>query len=148
MVIDGKYLFSVDFMAVRALTASTTLKQLFFKRPLCCYLLITHTLLTCDSASVSSALDSRSGTKVAIKKLYRPFQSELFAKRAYRELRLLKHMKHENVRHVARPKFKGPAAPSHLRLVPAGVTCVSAPQVIGLLDVFTADLSLDAFHDL
>lgn len=35
---------------------------------------------------------------MAIKKLYRPFQSEIFAKRAYRELRLLKHMKHENVR--------------------------------------------------
>uniref|UniRef100_A0A8C2BCV6 mitogen-activated protein kinase n=1 Tax=Cyprinus carpio TaxID=7962 RepID=A0A8C2BCV6_CYPCA len=52
---------------------------------------------------------------VAIKKLHRPFQSDLFAKRAYRELRLLKHMKHDNV--------------------------------IGLLDVFTADLSLDRFHD-
>lgn len=50
---------------------------------------------------------------MAIKKLYRPFQTELFAKRAYRELRLLKHMRHENV--------------------------------IGLLDVFTADLSLDRF---
>ncbi|KAM4572624.1 mitogen-activated protein kinase 12 [Odontesthes bonariensis] len=65
--------------------------------------------------TVCSAVDSRAGTKVAIKKLYRPFQSEIFAKRAYRELRLLKHMKHENV--------------------------------IGLLDVFTADLSLDRFHD-
>ncbi|XP_049429392.1 mitogen-activated protein kinase 12 [Epinephelus fuscoguttatus] len=65
--------------------------------------------------TVCSAVDSRAGTKVAIKKLYRPFQSELFAKRAYRELRLLKHMKHENV--------------------------------IGLFDVFTADLSLDRFHD-
>ncbi|KAF7657921.1 hypothetical protein LDENG_00020180 [Lucifuga dentata] len=65
--------------------------------------------------TVCSAVDSRTGTKVAIKKLYRPFQSEIFAKRAYRELRLLKHMKHENV--------------------------------IGLLDVFTADLSLDRFHD-
>uniref|UniRef100_A0AAY4B144 mitogen-activated protein kinase n=1 Tax=Denticeps clupeoides TaxID=299321 RepID=A0AAY4B144_9TELE len=65
--------------------------------------------------TVCSAVDWRSGTKVAIKKLHRPFQSELFAKRAYRELRLLKHMKHENV--------------------------------IGLLDVFTADLSLDRFHD-
>ncbi|XP_053742349.1 mitogen-activated protein kinase 12 [Synchiropus splendidus] len=63
--------------------------------------------------TVCSAVDSRTGTKVAIKKLYRPFQSELFAKRSYRELRLLKHMKHENV--------------------------------IGLLDVFTADLSLDRF---
>ncbi|XP_039988079.1 mitogen-activated protein kinase 12 [Xiphias gladius] len=65
--------------------------------------------------TVCSAVDSRTGAKVAIKKLYRPFQSELFAKRAYRELRLLKHMKHENV--------------------------------IGLLDVFTADLSLDRFND-
>jgi p38 MAP kinase len=36
--------------------------------------------------------------RVAIKKLHRPFQSKLFAKRAYRELRLLKHMKHENVK--------------------------------------------------
>ncbi|XP_026221782.1 mitogen-activated protein kinase 12 [Anabas testudineus] len=65
--------------------------------------------------TVCSAVDYRTGVKVAIKKLYRPFQSELFAKRAYRELRLLKHMKHENV--------------------------------IGLLDAFTADLSLDRFQD-
>ncbi|XP_026646154.1 mitogen-activated protein kinase 12 isoform X1 [Zonotrichia albicollis] len=61
------------------------------------------------------AVDGRSGTKVAIKKLYRPFQSELFAKRAYRELRLLKHMKHENV--------------------------------IGILDVFTPDVTLEKFND-
>lgn len=46
----------------------------------------------------SSAWDRRTATQVAIKKLHRPFQSKLFAKRAYRELRLLKHMKHENVR--------------------------------------------------
>ncbi|NWV26511.1 MK12 kinase, partial [Origma solitaria] len=62
-----------------------------------------------------SAVDGRSGIKVAIKKLYRPFQSELFAKRAYRELRLLKHMKHENV--------------------------------IGILDVFTPDVTLEKFND-
>nr|XP_013811938.1 PREDICTED: mitogen-activated protein kinase 12 isoform X2 [Apteryx mantelli mantelli] len=49
--------------------------------------------------AVCSAIDGRNATKVAIKKLYRPFQSELFAKRAYRELRLLKHMKHENYIH-------------------------------------------------
>ncbi|CAJ1057126.1 mitogen-activated protein kinase 12 [Xyrichtys novacula] len=65
--------------------------------------------------TVCSAVDVRSGHKVAIKKMYRPFQSELFAKRAFRELKLLKHMKHENV--------------------------------IGLLDVFTADLSVDMFND-
>lgn len=51
----------------------------------------------CVHISFSSAGDSRTGAKVAIKKLYRPFQSDIFAKRAYRELRLLKHMKHENV---------------------------------------------------
>ncbi|XP_077911536.1 mitogen-activated protein kinase 13 isoform X4 [Halichoerus grypus] len=47
--------------------------------------------------AVCSAIDNRSGEKVAIKKLSRPFQSEILAKRAYRELRLLKHMQHENV---------------------------------------------------
>uniref|UniRef100_A0A672F9I8 mitogen-activated protein kinase n=1 Tax=Salarias fasciatus TaxID=181472 RepID=A0A672F9I8_SALFA len=65
--------------------------------------------------TVCSAWDRRSGTQVAIKKLHRPFQTKLFAKRAYRELRLLKHMKHENV--------------------------------IGLLDVFTAEISLDRLRD-
>ncbi|NXT41756.1 MK13 kinase, partial [Pelecanoides urinatrix] len=44
-----------------------------------------------------SAIDKKTGEKVAIKKLCRPFQSEIFAKRAYRELMLLKHMQHENV---------------------------------------------------
>ncbi|KAL3974112.1 ELAV-like protein 1 [Sarotherodon galilaeus] len=47
--------------------------------------------------SVCSSLNEKNKEKVAIKKLHRPFQSEIFAKRAYRELRLLKHMKHENV---------------------------------------------------
>lgn len=47
--------------------------------------------------TVCSAVDRRTGSTVAIKKLHRPFQSGLFAKRAYRELRLLKHMRHENV---------------------------------------------------
>ncbi|XP_078021406.1 mitogen-activated protein kinase 12b isoform X2 [Epinephelus lanceolatus] len=65
--------------------------------------------------TVCSAWDRRMGMQVAIKKLHRPFQSKLFAKRAYRELRLLKHMKHENV--------------------------------IGLLDVFTAEISLDRLRD-
>ncbi|XP_076862818.1 mitogen-activated protein kinase 12b [Brachyhypopomus gauderio] len=65
--------------------------------------------------TVCSAMDRKTGVQVAIKKLHRPFQTRLFAKRAYRELRLLKHMKHENV--------------------------------IGLLDVFTAELSLDRFYD-
>uniref|UniRef100_A0A7N8YLS0 mitogen-activated protein kinase n=1 Tax=Mastacembelus armatus TaxID=205130 RepID=A0A7N8YLS0_9TELE len=47
--------------------------------------------------SVCSAYDVKAGLKVAVKKLSRPFQSTIHAKRTYRELRLLKHMKHENV---------------------------------------------------
>ncbi|TRZ02982.1 hypothetical protein DNTS_004985 [Danionella cerebrum] len=47
--------------------------------------------------SVCSSLDSKTGLRVAVKKLSRPFQSIIHAKRTYRELRLLKHMKHENV---------------------------------------------------
>uniref|UniRef100_A0A8D8W1A3 mitogen-activated protein kinase n=2 Tax=Cacopsylla melanoneura TaxID=428564 RepID=A0A8D8W1A3_9HEMI len=46
---------------------------------------------------VCSALDSVTGVKVAIKKIARPFQSAVHAKRTYRELRMLKHMNHENV---------------------------------------------------
>jgi len=53
---------------------------------------------------VCSAMDSSSGPqsdgtclKVAIKKIARPFQSAVHAKRTYRELRMLKHMTHENI---------------------------------------------------
>ncbi|XP_028824356.1 mitogen-activated protein kinase 12-like [Denticeps clupeoides] len=47
--------------------------------------------------TVCSAVDQKTKEKVAIKKLYRPFQSLILAKRAYRELRLLRHIQHENV---------------------------------------------------
>ena len=47
---------------------------------------------------LSSAIDQKTKEKIAIKKLYRPFQSLIHAKRAYRELRLLRHIQHENVR--------------------------------------------------
>ncbi|XP_064328359.1 mitogen-activated protein kinase 14 isoform X3 [Phalacrocorax carbo] len=47
--------------------------------------------------SVCSAFDTKTELRVAVKKLSRPFQSIIHAKRTYRELRLLKHMKHENV---------------------------------------------------
>lgn len=42
-------------------------------------------------------MDTTTNTRVAIKKLARPFQSAVHAKRTYRELKLLKHMRHENV---------------------------------------------------
>lgn len=47
---------------------------------------------------ISSALDTMYNIRVALKKLARPFQSSIHALRTYRELRYLKHMKHENVR--------------------------------------------------
>ncbi|XP_039655579.1 STKc_p38 domain-containing protein isoform X1 [Perca fluviatilis] len=47
--------------------------------------------------TVCSAVDQKTKEKVAIKKLYRPFQSLIHTKRAYRELRLLRHIQHENV---------------------------------------------------
>ena len=46
---------------------------------------------------ISSAIDQQTKEKVAIKKLYRPFQSLIHAQRAYRELRLLRHIQHDNV---------------------------------------------------
>uniref|UniRef100_A0A8C6YYY6 mitogen-activated protein kinase n=2 Tax=Aves TaxID=8782 RepID=A0A8C6YYY6_NOTPE len=55
--------------------------------------------------SVCSAFDTKTGLRVAVKKLSRPFQSIIHAKRTYRELRLLKHMKHENVSCFTAPAF-------------------------------------------
>ncbi|XP_028034507.1 mitogen-activated protein kinase p38b-like isoform X2 [Bombyx mandarina] len=65
---------------------------------------------------VCSAIDAQHSMKVAIKKLARPFQSAVHAKRTYRELRMLKHMNHENV--------------------------------IGLLDVFTPEKTLEDFQQV
>ena len=47
--------------------------------------------------SFSSAMDVVRGHKVAIKKLVKPFQNETYAKRAFRELRLMKMVNHKNV---------------------------------------------------
>lgn len=51
------------------------------------------TSLTSDS----SAKDQLSGTSVAIKKIMKPFSTPVLSKRTYRELKLLKHLRHENV---------------------------------------------------
>ena len=39
------------------------------------------------------------GTSVAVKKIMKPFNTAVLSKRTYRELKLLKHVRHENVRH-------------------------------------------------
>ena len=47
---------------------------------------------------VCSAHDKLAGQSVAIKKVMKPFSTPVLAKRTYRELKLLKHIRHENVR--------------------------------------------------
>ncbi|RMX45908.1 hypothetical protein pdam_00011024, partial [Pocillopora damicornis] len=44
----------------------------------------------------ASATNTTNGEQVAIKKLSRPFQTTMHAKRSFRELKLLRHMDHEN----------------------------------------------------
>jgi p38 MAP kinase len=46
---------------------------------------------------VCSAKDQLTSQNVAIKKIMKPFSTPVLAKRTYRELKLLKHLKHENV---------------------------------------------------
>lgn len=46
----------------------------------------------------SSAKDQLTGSSVAIKKIMKPFSTSVLSKRTYRELKLLKHIQHENVR--------------------------------------------------
>jgi p38 MAP kinase len=45
----------------------------------------------------SSARDQLTNQNVAIKKIMKPFSTPVLAKRTYRELKLLKHLRHENV---------------------------------------------------
>lgn len=60
-------------------------------------------------AASSSAKDQLTGQAVAVKKIMKPFSTPVLAKRTYRELKLLKHLRHENVRNRCIRK-------SHLRL--------------------------------
>ena len=47
--------------------------------------------------SASSARDQLTNQAVAVKKIMKPFSTPVLAKRTYRELKLLKHLRHENV---------------------------------------------------
>jgi hypothetical protein len=53
----------------------------------------------------SAAFDTVLGINVAVKKLSRPFQNQTHAKRAYRELVLLKCVNHKNVSYVLFPLY-------------------------------------------
>ena len=62
----------------------------------------------CTCVFLSSAFDAERGEKVAIKKLVKPFTNETYAKRAFRELKLMKMVNHKNV---------SPLSPSPLDLL-------------------------------
>lgn len=68
---------------------------------LCVQIRGTFSIFCVSPSSAEISVKEESGgvvlEKVAIKKLARPFQSATHAKRVYRELRMLKHMNHENV---------------------------------------------------
>lgn len=53
----------------------------------------------------SSARDQLTNQNVAVKKIMKPFSTPVLAKRTYRELKLLKHLKHENVCYYWMPNF-------------------------------------------
>eukprot|EP00066_Takifugu_rubripes_P022554 XP_011611820.1 PREDICTED: mitogen-activated protein kinase 11-like isoform X1 [Takifugu rubripes] len=94
--------------------------------------------------SVCSAYDVVLRQKVAVKKLSRPFQSLIHCRRSYRELRLLKHMKHENV--SARCTQTDTRTDGRTDAVIDPLP--SSLQVIGLLDVFTPAAALEDFSEL
>lgn len=61
---------------------------------------ITRSLFIDDddpSLNFSRALDVETGRNVAIKKLSKPFQNVIHAKRAYREFKLMRLVSHKNI---------------------------------------------------
>ena len=49
------------------------------------------------------------GQPVAVKKIMKPFSTPVLSKRTYRELKLLKHLRHENVGLPLNPSLRDPA---------------------------------------
>ena len=62
------------------------------------YLLVVYYIRTVRplTARISSAHDSMANRTVAIKKIWNPFDSPARVKRTYREIHLMKHLKHDN----------------------------------------------------
>ena len=56
---------------------------------------------------VCSAKDQLTSQAVAVKKIMKPFSTPVLAKRTYRELKLLKHLRHENVSGAWKPIGRG-----------------------------------------
>ncbi|XP_022376913.1 mitogen-activated protein kinase 9 isoform X4 [Enhydra lutris kenyoni] len=86
-------------------------------------------------ASSSAAFDTVLGINVAVKKLSRPFQNQTHAKRAYRELVLLKCVNHKNYKQEGK---------SHR--IPQII--IINILIISLLNVFTPQKTLEEFQDV
>ena len=93
--------------------------------------------------------------QVAIKKIARPFQSAVHAKRTYRELRMLKHMVHENVSceiNIFLSDHSNLSTKySQIEInifFPYVTDMIHNFQIIGLLDCFTPQSTLDQFADV
>ena len=78
---------------------------------------------------------------VAIKKLSRPFQNVTHAKRAYREFKLMKLVNHKNV-------STHPASIDAKLIDFKRTFSIIRTQIIGLLNAFTPQKSLEDFLDL
>ncbi|KAG8946356.1 MAPK protein hog1 [Tulasnella sp. 424] len=77
---------------------------------------------------VCSAKDQLTGSSVAIKKIMKPFSTPVLSKRTYRELKLLKHITHENV------------SPDTDQTVTSPAYILDRTQIISLSDVFISPL--------
>ncbi|KAK2151323.1 hypothetical protein LSH36_367g04000 [Paralvinella palmiformis] len=111
----------------------------------------------------SSCSDKVNNIKVAIKKLARPFQSPIHAKRTYREVRMLKHMNHENT--LAKSKAAKDHEMAEAEFVYSMVWTMDTNihehhtlidnsmgegivPIIGLIDIFTPATCLEDFEDV
>ncbi|KAH7145851.1 kinase-like domain-containing protein [Dactylonectria estremocensis] len=84
---------------------------------------------------VCSARDQLTNQNVAVKKIMKPFSTPVLAKRTYRELKLLKHLKHENVSTACQPSAPRADPPFRNRLL-----TFFSRQVISLSDIFISPL--------
>lgn len=88
----------------------------------------------------SAAYDTISQQNVAIKKLSRPFQNVTHAKRAYREFKLMKLVNHKNV------SFQ--ITNSYQSIILIQLNSSIHLQIIGLLNAFTPQRTLEEFQDV
>lgn len=94
----------------------------------------------------SKAFDTETKKCVALKKLARPFQSDVLAKRTYREVTLLKLLTRTNT-NVSCEQVAAIRDPYPRLSIPCN-PCLASLQVVELLEVFTPDETFESFTDV